>query len=527
MSLVQIEIDACVHGILATLGTPTHAARSYVFEFESETSMSNTYEWCAAGVEAQREQLQGLPVDMFPWWIAEIRAGRAIMLRSLDDLPPDAAERDLLAAQDISELIAVPLQIGGRLRGFVGIDMIGEPRGIDATTLATVEHASAAIGSLLSTAEQARARVHELEARVRRLADLDASAALSAGLVHDLANLLVVVSLHTELALERVVPDDPEREPLDDMLALVQRASALLRRLLAVLGGHSTTWVTVDLDATATELARMLARAFEPRVHLRVDAHAPDVQIVGPPSLLDQALLNLLVNARDASPDGGTIELRTRIDARAGQVVVGVSDMGPGVAPELREQIFTPFFTTKGESGTGLGLFNVRHAVEQLGGSIRVDAAQLGGACFEIRLPLATRTPRLAELISDVLARGELGVLLIEHERVLRVLLRRSLEQLGFVVECVDADEAVHAGVLADRHAIVLLDLDVHLGAELLELVREARARGRMVIGMTSEPSSAIAKAAEQLGAHLLVKPFRRGMLEELLRRGGDAAQRS
>jgi signal transduction histidine kinase/CheY-like chemotaxis protein len=518
MSLIQIEIDACVQAILATLGTPTGAARSYVFEFESDAVMNNTHEWCAAGIEAQREQLQGVPADMFSWWIAEIRAGRAIMLRTLDDLPPAAAaERELLAAQDIVQLLAVPLLVGARLRGFVGIDIVGEPRGIDATTRATVEHAARAIGSLLSTAELARARIGEVETRVRRLADLDASAALSAGLVHDLANLLVVVSLHTELALERVAHDDPEREPLDDMLSLVQRASALLRRLLALLGGQRAALVAVELDTSANELARMLARAFEPKVHLRIDLHAPDAQIIGPPSLLDQALLNLLVNARDASPQGGIVELRTRIDPLAHQAIVTVSDMGPGVAPELREQIFAPFFTTKGAAGTGLGLFNVRHAVEQLGGSIRVDVAALGGACFEIRLPLAARTPRLAELVSDVLARGELGLLLVEHERALRVVLRRSLDQLGFAVDCADQLDAARSELDADRHAIVLLDL--HLAEGTLELVREARARGRTVIGMTSEPTSAVALTAEGLGAQLLVKPFRRGVLEELLGR--------
>lgn len=518
MSLIQIEIDACVQAILATLATPTRAARSYVFEFEADGLMSNTHEWCAEGVEPQRDQLQAAPSDLFPWWVAEIRAGRAIVLRSLDELPPAAAaERELLAAQDITELLAVPLHVGGHLRGFVGIDIVGEPRGIDAITRATVEHAARAIGSLLTTAELARTRIGEVETRVRRLADLDASAALSAGLVHDLANLLVVVSLHTELALERVAEDDPEREPLDDMLSLVQRASALLRRLLAMLGGQSSTLVAVELDTTANELARMLARAFEPNVRLRVDTHAPDAQIVGPPSLLDQALLNLLVNARDASPPGGVIELRTRIDPVANQALVVVSDMGPGVPPELREQIFQPFFTTKGEAGTGLGLFNVRHAVEQLGGSIRVDVAALGGASFEVRLPLAARTPRLAELVSDVLARGELGLLLVEHERALRVLLRRSLEQLGFVVDCEQRLDEARAQILGERHAIVLLDL--HLDEDALELVRVARARGRMVVGMTSEPTSPLALAAEQLGAQLLVKPFRRGVLEELLGR--------
>lgn len=521
MSLIQIEIDACVQAILATLGTPTGAARSYVFEFELESDavMNNTHEWCAEGIEAQREQLQGVPAEMFPWWIAEIRAGRAIMLRSLDDLPPEAAaERELLAAQDITELLVVPLHVAGRLRGFMGIDVVGEPRGIDATTRATVEHAARAIGSLLTTAELARARVGEVETRVRRLADLDASAALSAGLVHDLANLLVVVSLHTELTLERVAADDPEREPLDDMLSLVQRASALLRRLLALLGGQTTALVAVELDTSANELARMLARAFEPKVHLRVDTHAPDAQIVGPPSLLDQALLNLLVNARDASPPGGVVELRTRVDPLAQQAIVMVSDMGPGVPPELREQIFAPFFTTKGDAGTGLGLFNVRHAVEQLGGSLHIGVAELGGACFEIRLPLAARTPRLAELVSDVLARGELGLLLVEHERALRVLLRRSLGQLGFVVDCEEDLEGAHSQLHGDRHAIVLIDL--HLAEGTLELVRVARAQGRMVIATTSEPTNALALAAEQLGAQLLVKPFRRGVLEELLGRG-------
>lgn len=210
--------------------------------------------------------------------------------------------------------------------------------------------------------------------------------------------------------------------------------------------------------------------------------------------------------------------LRTRIDPIASQAIISVSDMGPGVSPELREQIFMPFFTTKGASGTGLGLFNVRHAVEQLGGSIRVAAAELGGACFEIRLPLAARTPRLAELVSAVLTGGELRLLLVEDERALRVVLRRSLEQLGLVVDCEDALEPARARLLATDYPIVLLDL--HLHDDTLELVREARARNAMVIGMTAEPMGPIARSAQQLGAQVLAKPFRRGTLEELLSRG-------
>ncbi len=524
MLTTALDLAPALDRIVASLGVATKAARAYVFEFhaggELDDFMDNTYEWCAEGIEAQRDQLQAVPISVFAWWVEEIRADRAIVLPTLDALPPAAAaERELLAAQDIVELLAVAIRVDGRARGFLGLDAVGEAVGFDATTRAAVEHAAAAVANLLASAERAELRARELEERIRRFADLEATAVLSAGLVHDLANLLVMVSLHSELLLAQVGKDAREREGLEDMLALGDRAGGLLRRLLTLLGGKGQASGSIELDAAVGELARMLARAFEPGVAVEVGLRAADARLSGPASLLDQALLNLMVNARDAAK-GGKVRLSTRLDADAGEALIRVEDSGPGIPAELRERVFAPFFTTKGKAGTGLGLYNVKHAVEQLGGRVDVIDGTLGGACFELRLPIERRPAQLGELIDGALARGGARLLIAEDERALMVMLRRALEQIGFTIHAEHQAGPALAALASFSPDVVLVDLHLD-GDGGLALVREALARdpAPTVVGTTTDPTSDMARRAVELGAELLLKPFRRDVLEGLLRR--------
>jgi PAS domain S-box-containing protein len=220
---------------------------------------------------------------------------------------------------------------------------------------------------------------------------LEAMGRLAGGIAHDFSSLLTVIAVSVDMMAQRGPRDAEEQEDIAQIQAAVTRASALSRQLLSFARRRSEAAQRVDAAAAVRASEEMLSRLLGAHVELVVDAGDEEAPIHIDLQQLDQVLANLVVNARDAMPEGGTITLRTAVrhDADAGRVVeISVSDTGEGIAPAHRDRIFEPFFTTKPEGvGTGLGLSTVAGIVQHAGGRVAVASEVGEGSTFTLTFP--------------------------------------------------------------------------------------------------------------------------------------------
>jgi PAS domain S-box-containing protein len=344
----------------------------------------------------------------------------------------------------------------------------GGARHLDVTAVALFHER--AVGGLVIYARDATPRLH-LEDRLRRAQRLQAVGELAAGLAHDFNNLIHVASGYAGAAREQLPPEAGAGRELALAQAALRRAGTLSRQLLALgqrtLGQHAVQ----DLNFQASQLLGLLERSLGKPIRVTFQPGARVPAVLADAAQLDQVLLNLCLNARDAMPDGGTLTVATSAvpappeatvrgaPGDAPWACIAVSDTGRGIAPDVLPRIFEPFFTTKAPGqGTGLGLSNARGIVEQHGGVLRVESAPGRGTIFRVILPPAT-----ASLPAPTAVHGPAGatVLVADDDGDARALLVRMLERRGYrVLSAANSDEAVHAFVDSTQ-PIVLAILDV------------------------------------------------------------------
>jgi len=312
----------------------------------------------------------------------------------------------------------------------------------------------------------AQAALLRSEDHLRHALKLEAVGRLAGGVAHDFNNLLTSVLGHADLALRRVHPADPLFDDLMEISAAGTRAAALTQQLLAFSRKQVLEPRVVDLNTVVSGIARMLRRTIGEDIEL-VTRLAFDLGPVrADPVQLEQVLLNLAVNARDAMPRGGRLLIETqnvKLDTGPG-VRIRIEDNGLGMTEEVRAHLFEPFFTTKEVGkGTGLGLATAYGIVQQSGGTITVTSAEGQGSTFVVDLPQAvgeaiTPTPVAP---TETIRGGSETVLLVEDEEAVRNLTRRVLEHHGYAVLSAPTGEAALALSRSRPGLIHLLLTDV------------------------------------------------------------------
>ena len=366
-----------------------------------------------------------------------------------------------------------------------------------------------------------------LEQQLQHAQKLEAVGRLAGGVAHDFNNILTAISGYSELALQQLAPDHPVRGDIDEVRRAAHRASELTRQLLAFSRRQVLAPQVVDLNAIVLEAQRMLCRLLGPEVGLKTALSDAPPLVRADPGQLEQVITNLVLNARDAMPAGGSVRIETAV---AGDTVrFTVEDDGVGMEDDTRERIFDPFFTTKEPGkGTGLGLAMVHGIVTQSSGSIAVDSAPGRGARFEIAFPLAA--PEAPEPDRSELARAEAGterVLVVEDEPAVRDLARRILELEGYaVVTAESGEEALRLWDELGPVDALLTDVVMPgLGGRELAATLSSRFPGLRVVLM-----SGYTQDAEQLdgllasGAAFVEKPFTSSALASEVRNVLDAA---
>jgi two-component system, cell cycle sensor histidine kinase and response regulator CckA len=380
----------------------------------------------------------------------------------------------------------------------------------------------------------------QLEESLRQAQRMEAIGRLSGGIAHDLNNLLMVVKGYGGLLAERLGPETALRKQAEEIGRATDRAAALTRELLSFSRSRPAKCEWVELNAVVRESEKLLGRLAGARIELGMKLDPAVGCICIGRSRLDQLLLNLAINARDAMPQGGRLIIETSragIEGRAGQTpleaspggqaMLVVSDTGVGMDAETQAHLFEPFYTTKKGRGTGLGLATVYAIVAESNGQIFVESAPERGTTFRICFPQACAPAQepAAEPIPAELGRycrGSETVLLAENEEGVRRLVAEFLRERGYVVlEAGGGDEAVDLGARY-AGAIDLLLANVTLagiaGPELAARLRRLRPNLRVVY-MSGYPAAAI-EGAGSAGreAFFLEKPFEMATLGRKVR---------
>jgi two-component system cell cycle sensor histidine kinase/response regulator CckA len=363
-----------------------------------------------------------------------------------------------------------------------------------------------------------------LEAELRQAQKMEAVGRLAGGVAHDFNNLLGVITGYSEMALRQLDEGHPVRGRIEQVLRAAERASQLTRQLLAFSRRQVLAPKVVDLNTLLADFEKMLRRVIGEDVELVFRPGAGPEAVRVDPGQLEQAVMNLVVNARDAMPRGGTltvetadVELARPIATSLGQPVapgrysvLTVTDTGQGIEPANLARIFEPFFTTKplGE-GTGLGLASVYGMVTQSGGHVDVSSRFGCGTRFTIYLPRVSEevsaSPEAASEAESL--RGDETVLVVEDQEVLREVVRETLAELGYSL--LVADGAEEALAIAERHGgpIHLLLTDVVMprvsGPELARRFVGARPEAK-VLFVSGYPDEVLARQGLPPAGHAL-----------------------
>ena len=342
-------------------------------------------------------------------------------------------------------------------------------------------------GVLLEVTDQ-----KQMEKRLAQAARMEAVGQLASGVAHDFNNLLTIIKGYSSLLMERN-PDSPDFRAAKEIEQAADRAASLTHQLLAFGRKQTLQPRILDLNGIVRGLEKMLRRLLSEKVELTIFTFPGVAYVKADPIQVEQVLLNLVVNARDAMPRGGRLIIETsernlRRDfghdetlVRAGSyVILSVSDTGTGMDAGTRARIFEPFFTTKGAGkGTGLGLATVYGIIKQSNGYIQVESEPGKGATFRVYLPKVEQQPAATQkaAMTEVHKQGTGTILLAEDEPLLRELGETILTQAGYKVLSAPTSQALRALIADYSGEIDLLLTDVVMpglsGPELVQVVRE------------------------------------------------------
>lgn len=377
----------------------------------------------------------------------------------------------------------------------------------------------------------------QLEEQLRQSQKMEAVGRLAGGVAHDFNNLLTIVAGYGQMLLDGLKPEDPIRRDLEAILEAADRATALTRQLLTFSRRQIVQPRVLDLNRLVVRMNRMLRRVIGEDIGLRTVLKAETGRIKADPGQIEQVLLNLAVNSRDAMPKGGRLLIETAeielgresperpLDLPPGRYVrLAVTDTGRGMDAETRNHVFEPFFTTKGKGkGTGLRLSTVYGTVRQTGGDISVESEVGKGTTFRLYFPLVEDpAPRSEISLRHSSARkGSERILLVEDEAEVRTLTREMLARQGYeVLEAGSGTEALRLWE-TNRNSISLLLTDVIMpqmsGHELAERL-QAQRPDLKVLYMSGYTGDVIARHGVSTEAAFLQKPFTHDVLARKVR---------
>jgi len=375
-----------------------------------------------------------------------------------------------------------------------------------------------------------------LEEQLRQAQKMEAVGMLAGGVAHDFNNLLTIITGYGQLIMNNLPDGDNNRHSAEQIVKAGERAAALTRQLLAFSRRQVLQPKVIDLNMLVKALSTMLQRLIGEDIDLRLIL-SPDLgRVSADPGQLEQVLMNLVVNARDAMPEGGVLTVetanassdpdftKTPVSFGKPRVMLAVKDTGHGMDENTRSRLFEPFFTTKTPGkGTGLGLSTVFGIIKQSGGNLEVTSELGRGTTVRVFLPSIDQpVVAEAEVVHNTVAPGTETILLVEDDEMVRSLVRETLEREGY--KLLDAAEPLQARKIAESYKkpIQLLITDVVMpkisGRELAKQIVGQRPETK-VLYMSGYTDTTILKSGlEQTSVAFLQKPFTPAALTQKVR---------
>ncbi|NTV12317.1 MAG: response regulator [Desulfobulbaceae bacterium] len=369
----------------------------------------------------------------------------------------------------------------------------------------------------------------KLEAQLRHAQKMEAVGTLAGGIAHDFNNILNVILGYGTMVMETLAADSPAKDNLQEVLAAADRAADLTKRLLIFSQKQVVEVKSLNLNELILGLQKMLLRIISENIDFKLELTDSLLIVLADGGQIEQVLINLAVNAKDAMPNGGRLTITTRlreVDAeyvaaygygKPGRyALITVADTGHGIDAEIQKKIFEPFFTTKGVGqGTGLGLAISYGIIKQHNGYIKVYSEPGQGTEFKIYLPLSEEAarPDQKRAVATPVEGGNETILLAEDDAALQAFTRITLESFGYtVIAASDGDEAI-AGFMENRERISLLLLDMIMpkknGTEVCEVISKVSPDIKVLFtsgyGMDTSKAAALTAA----GVYFIPKPFR------------------
>ncbi len=449
-----------------------------------------------------------------PWMAEALRRYQKVLINSVDDLEASAeAERTLLTHCGLQSAAMFALDDHASL---VAVFTSDEPRQWPADEIDGLESVATIIRIAL---DKQRIEIERrlLEEQVQQYQRLEAIGRLTSGIAHDFNNMLVPILGYADSILGSPEPGDWTEEVTEIRKAATSAAS-LTKQLLTFSKKQIADKRVLDIGAEIQDLRRMIQRMLGENIDLVIEDQAERSSILADQGQMQQVLVNLCVNARDAMPQGGEIRITTANDGD--QIIVKVADNGAGMSEELQERIFDPFFSTKGDDGTGLGLSTVKGIVHQHDATLDLDSIEGQGTTFSIRFPLAEGAG--ARTDSDSVQQSEASVttidrtahyqvLLLEDEPAVTTFVTMALAKLGCEVTtastCAGALEAYRT---CDSFDLIFTDarLPDGSGVDVLETIIADNPEQKALISSGYSDDAAMTAQAEALGVTFLHKPY-------------------
>jgi PAS domain S-box-containing protein len=462
-----------------------------------------------------------------------------------DDYQADIARTPVVNIGDLSEsclpqsALIVPMAVMGRVIGAIELQSL-EPAAF------RQEHATAMrMAANLTAVAIDNVRLinqeHEKEGQLRQSQKMQAVGQLAGGVAHDFNNLLVAINGYSDLTLRRLQANDPLRRNLEEIKKAGERAAALTRQLLAFSRKQVMQPKVISLNDVVSDMNKLLRRLIGEDIELTTVLDANIGHVKADPNMLEQVILNLAVNSRDAMPDGGRLTVETSnvrladdyMNHHAGispgaYVLLTVSDTGTGMDPGTQERLFEPFFTTKAiGKGTGLGLSTVYGIVKQSGGNVLVYSEVGHGTSFKIYLPRVDEQAKEVVQDSDsALPVGTEKILLVEDDALVRNVVREIISMQGYAVLVAEtmAEAVRHC---AENPDIALLLSDVVMpqinGKELSQRLTKLLP-GMLVLFMSGYSETVVHNGVLDEGVNFIQKPFTPNALLRKLREVLDGA---
>lgn len=371
------------------------------------------------------------------------RDQKPILLNNIDEIKDDLSRRsyDFALKMGVKSLICCPIVYENESLGILAVDNIVSKRPL----------VQRDINLLMGIALQLGSRLHNitLESHLRQIQKMEAVGNLAGGVAHDFNNILTTILGYSQMLTMQIPSDDPKWHMVDSIHHSGLKAASLTQQLLAFSRKQILEMQVTNLNLIVEDMTKMLARLIGENIILKTYLSSTISNIMADPSQIGQILMNLVVNARDAMPEGGKITIETSdiyINQRYAQEqnglqsgnysMLSVTDTGQGMAPELREKIFEPFFTTKSPGkGTGLGLSTVYGIVKQHNSYIYAYSEPGHGTTFKVYFPIVEGDiEQKINKEAQTLTGGDETILVVDDEESIRQLIRDTLQPLGYNV---------------------------------------------------------------------------------------------